>query len=333
MRRLKRKPIGSDSPHFRFASMMRILMSEKSVTFRDRGLNLRRILSEKSATFRDRAVVFAAVLAGTVAPAAAGDFDLSWLRGSTTDYPTPAPYRVWSGFYGGGQLGADFREVDFTKVGGQYINEISTFSSVFSGIPLSSFPRLSAENIGGPSYGGFVGYNYQIDDIVMGLEFNFNKSTLNASINDSQSHSYFVTANSFLYDTKYTVTTAGAAAIADYGTFRGRLAWAFGSFLPYVFGGLSIAQINGSSSVNVIANGVPDPSDKPPLPANIGANWTLSDTSHGKWYFGPDVGLGVDYALTKNIFLRGELEYIKFGSPNQISLSTTNARVGLGFKF
>ena len=333
MRRLERHPIGSGWERSRFASFARGVSPQKPLTFRDAAPIGHRVLPEGFATCLRDAVVGGVLLACTAAPAMAGDFELQWLRGSTTDYPTPAPYRVWSGFYGGGQLGADFRNVDFTKVGSQYISTISTFDANFSNIPLTHFPQLYAENIVGPSYGGFVGYNYQIDDIVMGVELNFNKGSLNANMNDSESHSYFVTANGFLYDTNYTVTTAGAAAIADYGTFRSRLGWAFGSFLPYVFGGLSIAQVNGSSSVNVNYHGVPDSSDKPPLPGDMGGNWTLSDTSHGKWYFGPAFGLGLDYALTKNIFVRGEFEYIKFGSPNQISLNTANARVGVGLKF
>ena len=170
---------------------------------------------------------------------------------------------------------------------------------------------------------------------VVGFELTFTKTSFNASINDMESHSYFQTANNALYTAQYNVTTTAAARVEDYGTVRGRFGWAFGNLLPYGFGGVSIAQINSMKSVNINYFGVavPSASSPPPLPPPIGGNWTLADQNNGKWYLGFVAGLGLDYALTQNLFLRGEVEYIQFGSPDNIRLSTASARIGAGVKF
>ena len=71
----------------------------------------------------------------------------------------------------------------------------------------------------------------------------------------------------------------------------------------------------------------------PPPPAPIGGNWTLSNQVNGKWYFGYVAGLGLDYALTKNFFVRGEYQLIQFGAPENIRLSAQSVRIGAGVKF
>src|SRR5258708_96003 len=72
----------------------------------------------------------------------------------------------------------------------------------------------------------------------------------------------------------------------------------------------------------------PPPNSNPPPPARIGGSWTLSDQVNGKWYFGYVAGLGLDYALTQNLFLRGEFQYIQFGAPDNIRLSASSVRSG-----
>ena len=41
-------------------------------------------------------------------------------------------------------------------------------------LPVTQMPQLPSFVRAGASVGGFVGYNYQIDDVVVGLEGNFN---------------------------------------------------------------------------------------------------------------------------------------------------------------
>jgi len=284
-----------------------------------------------------RWVICALVVLIAPTGAHAGDFDV--LRGAQpVGY---ASYTNWSGFYGGGLIGEEFDGADFRNVGAAEITTIAGLDAGFDGIPIASFPRLSSLNTEAPSYSAFIGYNYQFEAAVVGFEMTFTKTSFNASIDDVESHSYFQNSNNTLYLAKYNVTTSASSKVDDYGTVRGRFGWALGNFLPYGFGGVSISQIDSAKSVNVNYCGQeapytcanPPPPSVPPPPAPIGSNWTLSDKNNGKWYFGYVAGLGVDYALTRNIFLRGEYQYIQFAAPDNIRLSASSVRVGAGLKF
>ena len=294
-----------------------------------------------------RLLVGGLLAACALSPALAGDLDLSWLRGSAAPVADPPNYAArWSsGFYAGGHAGMDFHGLDFRNVVGDYISTIAGMDANFTGIPLSNFPRLSTEVQSGPSYGGFFGYNYQIDDVVMGFEVNFNKSTANGSFSDQESHGYFISANGGTWASKFNVNTSAEAMLADYGELRARFGWAYGAFLPYAFIGTTLAQVNSFRSVNINYCGGAIPANPnncilqfqgappSPFPTPPGGNYTLSEQSHGKWITGFDVGLGIDYAMTRNLFLRAELEYLQIGSPSEIKLNTSSMRVGGGVKF
>jgi outer membrane immunogenic protein len=282
-----------------------------------------------------RWVICALVVLVAPAGARAGDFDV--LRGAQpVGY---ASYTRWSGFYGGGLIGEEFEGADFRNVGASEITTIAGLSAGFDGIPLTHFPHLTSLNTETPSYSAFLGYNYQFESAVVGFELTFTKTSFSASINDKESHDYFQTANNVTYDTTYNVNTSASAKVTDYGTVRGRFGWAFGNLLPYAFGGVSISQIDAMKSVNVNYCGVvtpffcTNPPPSPPAPAPIGGSWTLSDQVNGKWYFGYVAGLGLDYALTQNLFLRGEFQYIQYGAPDNIRLSASSVRIGAGVKF
>jgi opacity protein-like surface antigen len=278
-----------------------------------------------------RWVICALVVLVAPAGARAGDFDV--LRGAQpVGY---ASYTRWSGFYGGGLIGEEFDGADFRNVGASEITTIAGLSAGFDGVPIASFPRLTSLNTETPSYGAFLGYNYQFEAAVVGFELTFTKTSFSASINDMETHDYFQTANNVVYDTTYNVNTSASAKVNDYGTVRGRFGWAFGNLLPYGFGGVAISQINVMKSVNVNYFGVavPSASSPPPLPPPIGGNWTLADQNNGKWHFGYVAGLGLDYALTQNLFLRGEYQFIQYGAPDNIRLSASSVRAGVGLKF
>jgi len=276
-----------------------------------------------------RLLVRGLVLASVASPAFAADIDSSWLRGSSSFPADPPPFQRWNGVYGGGQVGADFHGIDFRQVVGTSITTIQGLDGNFAGIPLSSFPQLSNMDSKGISYGGFTGYNYQIDDVVLGFELNFNRATLNGSMSDKQTHNYIVNANNSVYVAQFNVITSASAAAAEYGTVRARGAWAYGNFLPYVFAGFSLGQVNTSSSVNVNYKTISEVGVGPP----IGGNWTQSNINHGKWLAGFDAGLGIDYAVTRNIFVRGEAEYLQLADQNDIRTSVVSVRAGAGLKF
>ena len=284
-----------------------------------------------------RWVICALVVLIAPAGARAGDFDV--LRGAQpVGYAT---YTRWSGFYAGGTIGEEFDGADFRNIGQSEITTISGLSSIFDGIPLTNFPRLNSLNTNTSSYSVFAGYNYQFEAAVVGVEFNFTKTSFSAGIDDVESHSYFTTVNNTIYDTAFTVTTGASAKLNDSASLRGRLGWAFGNFLPYGFAGVTVAQIDATKFVNVTVCGEetpydctnPPPPSNPPPPARVGGTWTIADQVTGKWYSGYVGGFGLDYALTQNIFLRGELEYTQYAAPFNIRLSATSVHIGAGLKF
>ena len=80
-------------------------------------------------------------------------------------------------------------------------------------------------------FGGFVGYNWQWDEAVVGVEGNYNRTRLCMSSSDRRDAPH-------LPDVRRPRTTSRSPApprsrITDYGTVRARGGWAVGNFMPY----------------------------------------------------------------------------------------------------
>jgi hypothetical protein len=129
-----------------------------------------------------RRLVCGLSLASVAAPAFAGDV----LRGSTSDVPLPRPYARWSGFYGGGQVGGDFHNVGFTNDGNATIAQFKSTDPVLAAVAINPMLPLGNLTTGGLSYGGFVGYNYQIDDIVLGIELDLSHAMSTTTATQNQ---------------------------------------------------------------------------------------------------------------------------------------------------
>jgi outer membrane immunogenic protein len=271
-------------------------------------------------------------------PALAADYDDSWLRGSQVmgTVPTAPPrlYRIWAGVYGGVQVGEDFHGVDFRSAPANPLAGVIVQDAILNPLAASlpGMPTLPRYNTKGPSYGGFLGYNWQIDDVVFGAELNANRASLNGTANSTVTRTFIEKAVGNTYVTTVNVTSAATADMSTYGTVRGRLGWAMGSFLPYLVAGVSFAQINTTRHVDVDYSAICQPQPPTPCP-NAGADYPFTDVSHGKYILGFDAALGMDYMLTKNVFTRGEVEYLQLGTPNSIKLNTVSARIGLGLRY
>jgi opacity protein-like surface antigen len=259
-------------------------------------------------------------------------------------------------------MGADFRGVRFLDNGNSLIgvamaNAISANDPILKAVSAPGMADLGSYNTKGLSFGGFVGYNYQIDDVVLGFELNFNRAGFDAGSGSTQSHTYIVTNNNGTYSatnngvfkntctvpagpppptTKLYCTTINTLygttdTVSDYGTLRARGGWAYGNFLPYVVAAVSVAQVNSSQTGTVNYFGTDVTPGSPPGPP-ISQSYSASAANHGKYFFGFAAGLGVDYALLQNVFLRGEVEYLQLGSPSD-KLNITSVHAGLGLKF
>jgi outer membrane immunogenic protein len=143
----------------------------------------------------------AGVLALSGAAAAA---DLPPAPAAVPYYKAPAymPAYNWSGFYVGINGGGGFGDSDWTTPG-----RIDTSGGVV---------------------GGTVGYNYQINQAVLGIEGDIDWADINGSATNTACPAGCKTSDTWL------------------STVRGRLGYAADRFMPYVTGGLALGNIEAS---------------------------------------------------------------------------------------
>jgi opacity protein-like surface antigen len=129
-------------------------------------------------------------------------------------------------------------------------------------------------------------------------------------------------------------------------TLRGRAGWATGNFLPYVFGGVAVGRMDVARSVttNVVLRhdatetetigGNTITVNLPPVFSNIPSlSVTDAEERSNSIVAGWTGGLGLEYMLWGNVFMRGEWEYIKFLSVKNTTVSTNSLHAGIGYKF
>ena len=212
---------------------------------------------------------------------------------------------------------------------------------------ISSWPVIPKKNPVGGSFGAFIGYNWQWEHAVTGFEINYNRTSLSASSGSSIARSFFdnkgiPAPHNYLYD--ITVMGAASARITDWATFRARGAWAAGPFLPYGFVAFAVGRTDLARSASVSGTGVDqitpviDPSTQTctancvPLP-DIPISETRSDSRTGVFAYGAAAGLGIDIALSSNLFARAEWEYVLFAPVEHVRIKIDTVRAGLGLKF
>ena len=292
-----------------------------------------------------RRLLLAAVMIGAASGTQAADMP-DFLRGSLSGQS--APTRNWSGWYAGGQIGYSSANMDFSQSLVGLTNFI--FRDSVLEIPTSQLSTLGKANPPATGFGAFVGRNYQWDDLVFGVEANYNYiNSLVGSSSSSIGPLAFVNPpgeNPPPGDTDiYAVTLTGTARaqIKDVVTFRGRAGWATGDFLPYVFGGLAVGRMDVFRSVTSYVTKEVDVTTTsllgvtttiPGTPVYLpSVSQTQIQERTNDFVIGRTGGLGMEYALWNNVFLRGEWEYIKFVSVMNTSITMNNAHLGIGYKF
>jgi outer membrane immunogenic protein len=274
-----------------------------------------------------RRVIYA-LLAFAFAPSAFAD-DLSWLTGAQP--AVPMNVNGWAGIYIGGQ-------VSYSSAGGNFSNTTQApLAYALRELTLeneqqpSSWPVLGQANHSATGFGGFVGYNTQFEKLILGVEANYDQANLSLTAPNSPI-SRRVTAGGVPYDV--TVTGGGSVTDLNFGTLRARGGWALGNFLPYAFAGVAV----GHANVNIVGTtfGV----QNPPLGCPAGTNppcvpfsFTGTAGKNGEWMVGFAFGGGLDVALTRNVFLRAEYEYVQFAPIANLVLDVNTVRGGLGIKF
>ncbi len=293
-----------------------------------------------------RRILLAVVVFGATSGAQAEMND--FLRGSIS---TPTPTRNWEGWYAGGQVGYESTEIDFSRSVVSLTNFI--FRNSVLQAPTSEWSLLNKNHAQGTSFGAFAGRNYQWEDVVFGFEANYNyfkntKSSSSSSLalaivnpagtNPPPNHTY-----------TYNTTMSGAAAleVKDVVTLRGRAGWATGNFMPYVFGGVAVGrmQVARTVSTNVVLRddevvstadafgNVTTVSLPPAFYAVPSLSQTNSEQRTNSFVGGWTGGLGMEYMMWGNVFMRGEWEYLKFMKVKDTVVTLNSVRFGIGYKF
>jgi opacity protein-like surface antigen len=190
---------------------------------------------------------------------------------------------------------------------------------------------LGKESARTSGFGGFAGYNSQWDDVVIGVEASYLHGAFGGSSTASQSLvSPAALSDGFFHSVR--ATSSSAIAVKDMATLRVRGGYSYGSFLPYLFGGVALgnADITRSATVDdhyalTFANAVAS--------CGIAFCATLSTTQaqHNHLVYGYSAGLGVDVNLIGGLFMRAEWEYLRFTAAVDTNINTV--RAGLGYKF
>ena len=218
-----------------------------------------------SATFL---AAFACVLSvGAAIPADAADLDK--YRGRK-DYDDDAIVVrrsdfLWTGLYVGGHLGYGWGSSSSTNLVDQGDGDAFDGADDFAVQPYGFMAGVS------------IGYNWQFDGVVFGLEADL--GYLGAE--DSQ-------ANDFAFTT---------AEYGGYGTLTGRIGYAEDRWLFYAKGGLALANITNSA-------GALDDGD-----VNLFDLTSVEETRAG-WA----LGAGVEYAFQRDLSMKIEYLYMDFGS-------------------
>jgi opacity protein-like surface antigen len=277
------------------------------------------------------------------------------LRGSTyAGEPAAAPPRFlpewpvnrrWQGFYFGGQMGRNWVGADFQNATRSQISYILANTELQNEV--SGWTTLPKGTAGGMTYGAFGGYNVQWADAVTGLEVDYHHVGQNVSAQDSIGPILVAGAprgdgSSVVYSV--TVASQAAVTIHDLVTARARFAWAADRFLPYIFVGGAVATAETSSSANLTvfkavtpppttdAFGNVIPSVQGPFtPVSLPRN--PQSTTRNQIAYGYTAGLGLDVAVTSNVFVRAEWEYVGFMSMNNIKVNMNSGLIGAGVKF
>lgn len=194
----------------------------------------------------------------------------------------------WSGLYGGVNLGH--------ASGTSHAEKLTGGEGAFS-------------HISGGLGGAQIGYNFQADHIVYGVEADIQKSDI-TGIN------------------LFNVDLRSSQKIDWFGTARGRLGYSLGNFLLYVTGGLAIADVKANTT-------------------GVSQSYDFNSNNRQTQY-GWTAGTGLEWAVDKNWILDAQYlrislnkEDFHFISTSPSTISSTNQsnsyfnvfKIGINYKF
>jgi outer membrane immunogenic protein len=239
------------------------------------------------------------------------------LGGSLKDGPAPvASYApIWAGLYVGGSVGfgagdtsGKITDINFDRKDdyptAKVLSEAQGERSE-GGFDLGSL--LSSDyDVNGAIYGVHVGYNFQRDNIVLGVEVGFNGADI-----DGSGDAFFGLIKS-------------ERELDWYATAVARLGYASGKALFYGFGGVAWGTVDTTLSI--------------PL---VGASFS-GESDHVGW----TAGVGIEYAMTERFSVRVEYSHVDLGEEtarinlghglsidDEVDLSFDAIKIGASYRF
>lgn len=246
------------------------------------------------------------------------------LRGSLAPQTT---YARWDGWQFGVEAGWGTFRNDFGNSTSPLVAFILRNTAAESEFAPSTWTTLPSNTTNGPVFGGYIGYNMQWDQLVLGVDLGYKYANIATGANDSIARQ-FTTSDGF--SNTVSIDARAQMKLVDYVTFRGRAGYAWGQFLPYAFVGIAAGRFNYGTTATVHHTGTPIP----PAP---GLPFDLTDTaSNGKTNAivgGGAAGLGIDWAATPGMYLRAEWEYVAFAPVNGSRSNINTGKIGAGARF
>jgi outer membrane immunogenic protein len=246
----------------------------------------------------------------------------------------------FSGFYFGAFGGFNQQEFQGRTAGQALLNEMlrgTVFLNPGNAADIVNYKSVTSNAV---SYGLYGGYNWAVDDFIIGVEADYTRTKLEGNLQGGRNGSFSTpTAQTYPNDQyAYVTTTASALKISDYGSIRGRFGMPFGSVMPYLSGGLAVARASYGSdaTVNWQVRNITQNASTGVISAGpwaTGAPYSLRDGSRTRFAFGYAFGAGVDWAVSQNIVLRGEVLTHRFGNVGDMTSNINTARVGAAVKF
>jgi outer membrane immunogenic protein len=261
----------------------------------------------------------------------AQDFETPTLRGSSPFIPAAPQYTRWAGFYAGGQIGLSSTEMNFAGATEGLIASLLLATALENEHHPSRWSVLGKEYPHGISYGVFIGYNVQFSDVIVGVDFHYNKSDFSATALPTP-----VTRGVSAGGNGYALTIDGSASmqITDYGAARLRAGWIVNNFLPYGTLGLAVGRANITRSARAFGQENPNvPCGPSPVNNCVAFDFSTIDSKGGHFIYGWAAGAGVDILLMPNFFVRVEFEYMSFTKAQGIQADIGTARAGAAYKF
>lgn len=234
-------------------------------------------------------------------------------------------YVRWDGLNFGAQMGVGDMNTNYGSGSSPIVAFILRNSTLENEFAPSNWTTLPSDTTNGRQYGAFLGYNFQWDQLVIGVDGAYNRaSTINSSATDSITR-IATTSDGVIHNV--TIDASSSLQLIDYATLRARAGYAMGQFLPYAVVGAAAGRFNYTNAATVTDIQTVGVVVQPAF-VQSGSNGKINAITGGFV-----VGLGLDIAVLPNVFVRGEWEFVGFAPISGVRATMNTGRVGLGVRF